>query len=80
MERVSWADSNVYTALSRKAIQNGPEYIESAPITREDEDRLYSHYGRPPYWLHEANPSPLKRRLSRAWASDKFRCPLIFLR
>jgi hypothetical protein len=23
------------------------------PITREYENRLYFHYGRPPYWLHE---------------------------
>ena len=54
IERVSWTDSKVYVGLSREAIQNGPEYIESMPITREYEDRLYRHYGRPPYWLHEA--------------------------
>jgi hypothetical protein len=54
IERVSWADSKVYTGLTREAIQNGPEYIESAPITREYENRLYFHYGRPPYWLREA--------------------------
>jgi len=24
------------------------------PITREYENRLYDHYGRPPYWLNEA--------------------------
>jgi hypothetical protein len=54
IERVSWTDSKVYTALSREAIQNAPEYVESAPITREYENRLYFHYGRPPYWLHEA--------------------------
>jgi hypothetical protein len=54
VERVSWADSKVYVGLSREAIKNGPEYVESMPITREYEDRLYSHYGRPPYWLHEA--------------------------
>jgi hypothetical protein len=53
IERVSWADSKVYVGLSRGAIQDGPEYIESRPITREYENRLYFHYGRPPYWLHE---------------------------
>ena len=53
IERVSWADSKVYVGLSRDAIKNGPEYIESTPITREYENRLYVHYGRPPYWLHE---------------------------
>ena len=54
IERVSWTDSKVYVGLSREAIKNGPEYVESMPITREYENRLYSHYGRPPYWLHEA--------------------------
>jgi len=53
IERVSWADSRVFVGLSRDAIQNGPEYIEAEPITREYENRLYFHYGRPPYWLHD---------------------------
>jgi hypothetical protein len=54
VERVSWTDSKVYVGLSRDAIQNAPEYAESTPITREYENRLHLHYGRPPYWLHEA--------------------------
>lgn len=54
IERVSWTDSTVYTGLSHETIKEGPEYIESRPITREYENRLYRHYGRPPYWLHEA--------------------------
>ncbi len=54
IKRVSWTDSTVYVGLSRDAIQKGPEYDESAPITREYEDLLYDHYGRPPYWLHQA--------------------------
>jgi hypothetical protein len=61
IERVSWADSKVNVGLSREAIQNGPEYTESMAITREYENRLYSHYGRPPYWLHQA-----ERESSRA--------------
>jgi len=55
IERVSWADSRVYAGLSREAIKNGPEYTESMPVTREYEDRLYFHYGRPPYWRNEAD-------------------------
>ena len=54
IERVSWTDSKVYVGLSREAIKNGPEYAESTPITREYENRLHLHYGRPPYWLHDA--------------------------
>jgi len=53
IQRVSWTDSTVYVGLSREAIKSGPEFVESAPITCEYEDRLYRHYGRPPYWLHE---------------------------
>ncbi len=54
IRRVSWTDSTVYVGLSRDAIQTGPEYDSSAPITREYEDRLHAHYGHPPYWLHNA--------------------------
>ncbi len=53
--RVSWTDSRVYTGLSRETIQSAPEYDESLPVDREYENRLHSHYGRPPYWLHEAS-------------------------
>jgi hypothetical protein len=56
IERVSWTESKVCTGLSREAIRNGPEYVESTPITREYENRLYFHYGRPPYWLHQTEP------------------------
>jgi hypothetical protein len=54
IERVSWTESKVCVGLSREAIKDGPEYVESMPITREYENRLYFHYGRPPYWLHQA--------------------------
>jgi hypothetical protein len=54
IDRLSWMDSIVYVGLSREAIKDAPEYVESTPITREYENRLYSHYGRPPYWLHGA--------------------------
>lgn len=36
-----------------KIARTGPEFVESMPITREYEGRLYHHYSRPPYWLHE---------------------------
>ena len=53
IKRVSWLDSKVYAALSREAIKDAAEYLVSRPITREYENKLYFHYGRPPYWLHE---------------------------
>jgi hypothetical protein len=53
IERVSWANSKVYVGVTRGAIKDGPEYAKSMPITREYENRLYCHYGLPPYWLQE---------------------------
>ena len=54
IERMSWEDSKVYVGLSREAIKSAPEFVDFTRITREYEDQLYSHYGKPPYWLHEA--------------------------
>lgn len=54
IESVSWTDSKVYVGLTRDAIQSGPEYDESSPISRAYEHSMYTHYGRPPYWLNEA--------------------------
>ena len=51
IERVSWEDRKVYTGLKRETIQAAPEYLETMPITRDYEERLYAHYGVPPYWL-----------------------------
>jgi len=54
IQKVSWTESKVYVGLWRDAIKSAPEFVESAPITREYEDRLHTHYGRPPYWLQDA--------------------------
>jgi hypothetical protein len=54
IDHLNWMDSKVYVGLSREAIKDAPEYVDSQPITREYENRLHSHYGRPPYWLHDA--------------------------
>lgn len=54
VERVVWEESKIHVALTREAIQTGPEYDETKPITREYESQLYSHYGRQSYWLREA--------------------------
>jgi hypothetical protein len=54
IENVSWNDTKVYVSLNREDIQTAPEYSESMPISREYEDRLFVHYGKPPYWNSEA--------------------------
>jgi hypothetical protein len=58
IQRVSWEDSQVCVDLSREAIQSAPEFVDFTSITRDYEIRLYSHYGRPSYWLHEAEFRP----------------------
>ena len=50
VESVSWEESRVYVGVTREAIQSCPEYTDMLPITREYENKLYFHYGRPPYW------------------------------
>jgi hypothetical protein len=53
VERVSWEESKVFVGVTREAIKSCPEYVDSVPITREYENKLYFHYGRPPYWIEE---------------------------
>ena len=64
IEQVSWPVSKVFVHLSRETIKNGPEYFESMPITREYENRLYSYYGRPAYWLQQSE-QPSSRKASK---------------
>jgi hypothetical protein len=65
IERVSWTNSKVYTGLSRETIETAPEYVDSVPITRELENLLYFHYGRPPYWLPETANEERNSNLKR---------------
>ena len=53
-EEISWIDSEVKVGLSTQAIRTAPEYLESSPLTRDYEERIFSHYGRPRYWWKES--------------------------
>jgi hypothetical protein len=57
VEAVSWVNSKVFVGVSQQAIKTCEEYLDGTPITREYENRLYFHYGRPPYWLKQADHS-----------------------
>ena len=57
-ERVSWEESKVCLGLPRDTIQGAPEYVDSAPITRDYEELLHAYYGWPPYWLPEPEHKP----------------------
>ncbi len=56
IQKVSWVESKVYVGLYRGAIQTAPAFEDSAPLTREYENGLYLHYGKPPYWIYEDEP------------------------
>jgi hypothetical protein len=58
VDRLSWENQKIDIEFSRETIRSGPEYTESAPVNREYENRLYSHYGRRPYWLGESKHRP----------------------
>lgn len=49
--RISWQDRKVHVDLSRRAIEQSPEWDPSAGVNREYEARLYDYYGRPAYWV-----------------------------
>ena len=59
VERVCWRDLKVVVGVSRKALRSCEEYIDGTPILRDYESRLKLHYGRPPYWINEAEPKSL---------------------
>jgi hypothetical protein len=59
IKKISWGESKFYTALTREAIKDAPEYIESKKISRDYEDDLFVHYGHAPYWLHEKDHNSL---------------------
>jgi hypothetical protein len=47
VKRVDWEASSVYVDLSQESIKNSPEYDHSKEVTRDYENNLYDHYGRP---------------------------------
>lgn len=53
IERISWTESKVFAGLTREAIRSSPEYDEPERISREYEEQLHRHYGRPRYWDDE---------------------------
>ena len=47
---VHWADKTVSTELSRASIKGAPPYDSTAEWNRDQELKLYRHYGRSGYW------------------------------
>ena len=53
IERVSWADREIYAKMSLATIQKSPGWNPDQPVSREYELRLHEHYGYAPYWTAE---------------------------
>jgi hypothetical protein len=53
IDRISWADSEVFVNLTREAVKQAPAYTDESLPTRDDEDLLHRHYRRPGYWVDE---------------------------
>ena len=47
---VSWEDAVVEVDVSRDAVRNAPPFEPAETFGRDEEARLYGHYGRPGYW------------------------------
>jgi len=50
IDRVSWSESKVFVDMTRKIIQESPEYTEEYLLTREYEAKLHKHYNHQVYW------------------------------
>ncbi|HLE01774.1 MAG TPA: PRC-barrel domain-containing protein [Bdellovibrionota bacterium] len=53
VDSISWKDRKCRVNLAENVIKGSPEYLPGETITRDYEERLYSHYGRPKYWSSE---------------------------
>jgi hypothetical protein len=52
---VSWLEATVSVDLTRQAIKDAPRYDTAAGLDRQQEQRVYEHYGRPGYWTIETS-------------------------
>ncbi|HET6467560.1 MAG TPA: PRC-barrel domain-containing protein [Geminicoccaceae bacterium] len=48
---VDWFENTITADLTRREIEASPEYDPSRAFGREEEGRLYGHYGRTGYWI-----------------------------
>lgn len=52
---VSWPEERVSVDLSRQAVRDAPPYDSSVPLDRDQELRIFKHYGRASYWMSETH-------------------------
>jgi len=62
IDHVDWAQSTVSVGLTREAIKRSPPCHSAAPLDREQEAGIHTHYGRPGYWPREARRANVEAR------------------
>jgi hypothetical protein len=50
VDEVRWDDRSVHVALPAEKIRTSPQWKVDSDVTRDYEDALHAHYGRPRYW------------------------------
>lgn len=50
IKHVSWPDHRVTVDLSRQSVRDAPPYDSAVPLVRNQERRIFEHYGRASYW------------------------------
>ena len=63
IDDVDWAESKLSIDLTRQAIKDSPHYDPNAPLSRERETQIHTHYGRAGYWPRESKHSSVQARL-----------------
>lgn len=72
IERISWDQREVVVDLSRKLIEQAPEYTDLPPLTRDQEVSLHRHYDRNGYWTGNSDSVDdfeLSRRYPRRFSA-----------
>jgi hypothetical protein len=50
VDATDYPNRSIAVRLTRKLIEDNPEYDPDAPVNRQYEEVLYDYYGRPRYW------------------------------
>jgi uncharacterized protein YrrD len=53
IEGLNWEEKTVSISLTRDAVRSSPPYAPGAQMGRDEESRIFHHYGKPGYWGRE---------------------------
>lgn len=60
IHKVDWSTGEIRVAMSRKAVEESPEFDLADLPNRAYEERLFEHYGHKPYWQNPISTGALK--------------------